>query len=347
MSTTNHDRYDLATAGDSVREQLSNIIYNIDPTRTQFLSSVGRESSGNTLAEWQQDNLHSVNPANAAIDGADAGSDQSEATNRVGNYHQISTKVIKVSGRADAVNKAGRRTELAYQLSKASKSLKRDMEAIITSNQAASAGTSSAASTTAGFLAWIRTNFTTMAASGSSAGTLSGTTYGYPDAGATLAGTDAALTETKLRTAIQAQYDSGGDSDTIMVAPALKTVISTFLFSSSARVATLYKDTAGDGKSQAMATGAVDVFVSDFGALTIIPNRFIFHNGTVPNASVLYIYSAAMWAVSYLRNFRTIELATTGDAQNRELLVDYALICKNEAASAVITDIDATVAMTV
>lgn len=339
MSTTNFDRYNLETKGDSVREEFSNVIYNIDPTRTPFMSGIGRQTSGNTLTEWQTDNLHAVNPSNAAVDGADAGTDDSEASARVGNYHQISTKTIRVSGRADALNKAGRRTELAYQLSKAAKSIKRDMEAILTSNNVASAGTNSVASTTAGFIPWVQTNYNTMAATGSSAGALNNTTYGYPDTAATLAGADAALTETKLREAIEGQYTSGGDSDTIMVAPALKTIISTFMFTTSARVATLYRDTDNNGEGQATATGAVDVFVSDFGALSIVPNRFIFHNGTIPNASVLFIYSAAMWAVSYLRNFRTIQLSTTGDAQNRELLVDYALVCKNEAANAIITDI--------
>jgi hypothetical protein len=339
MSTTNFDRYDLNTKGDSVREEFSNVIYNIDPTRTPFMSSIGRQTSGNTLTEWQTDSLAAVDPTNAAIDGADAGTDSSADTARVGNYHQISTKTIKVSGRADAVNKAGRRTELAYQLSKAAKSLKRDMEAILTSNNVAAPGSSSVASTTAGFIPWVQTNFNTMAASGSSAGALSSTTYGYPDTAATLAGVDAALTETKLRSAIEQQYTVGGDSDRIMVAPALKTIISTWMFNSSARVATLYRDTDNTGTGQATATGAVDVFVSDFGALTIEPNRFIFHNGTIPNPSVLFIFSSDMWAVSYLRNFRTIQLSTTGDAQNRELLVDYALVCKNEAASAIITDI--------
>jgi len=344
MSTANHDRYDLQTDGDSVREDFLDVIYNIAPTRTPFMSGIGVGSAKSDKHEWQTDDLHSVNPNNAAVDGADAGNDQSATSQRVGNYCQISTKVIKVSGRADAVTKAGRRTELAYQLSKATKSIKRDMEAILTANNAAVVGSSSTPSETAGALACIITNWGTMAASGSTAPALSGTTSGYPDTAAGVAGTNLPLTESKLRSQIQAQYTQGGEADTIMVAPALKQVISEYLFSSSARVATLYRDEAGNS-GQATATGAVDVFVSDFGAFTIVPNLFINHNGTVPDASVMLILQMNMWAVAYLRTFRTIQLATTGDAQNRELLVDYALRFNNEAANASILDIDSTTAM--
>lgn len=339
MSTSNFDRYNLQTDGDSVREDFLDTIYNIAPTRTPFMSGIGVGSAKSDLHEWQTDDLHSVNPNNKAIDGADAGTDQSEASVRLSNYCQISTKVIRVSGRADAVTKAGRRTELAYQLTKATKSLKRDMEAILTANNAAVAGDSSTAPECAGAIAFIRTNWHTMAASTSAAPTLSSTTYGYPDAAANVGGTDAPLTETTLRTAIQAQYTQGGEADTIMVAPALKTIISEYLFSSSARVATLYRDTDNTGSGQATATGAVDVFVSDFGAFTIVPNLFLNHNGTNPDATALLILQMSMWAVAYLRTFRTIQLATTGDAQNRELLVDYTLRANNEAANASILDI--------
>ena len=339
MSTSNFDRYNLQSDGDTVREDFLDTIYNIAPTRTPFMSGIGVGSAKSDLHEWQTDDLHTVNPNNKAIDGADAGSDQSAGSKRVGNYNQIMTKVIKVSGRADAVTKAGRRTELAYQLTKASKSLKRDMEAILTANNAAVAGDSSTAPEMAGAIACIRTNWGTMAASGSTAPTLSGTTSGYPNAAAGVAGTDAALTETKLRSQIQAQYSAGGEADTIMVAPALKTIISTFLFTSSARVATLYRDVEGTGTGQATATAAVDVFVSDFGAFTIVPNLFLNHNGTVPDASALLILQMNMWAVAYLRTFRTIKLATTGDANNRELLVDCTLRFNNEAANASILDI--------
>ena len=120
----------------SIREDLSNIIYDISPTDTPFMSNIGRDTCENTYFEWQTDALAAANTSNAAIEGAAAGDADFTATVRVANYTQISTKVIAVSGTDDAVNNAGMRTQMAYQTAKAAKELKRDMEAILTSNQA-------------------------------------------------------------------------------------------------------------------------------------------------------------------------------------------------------------------
>ena len=335
------DRYDLNPAsGDNVREDFSNAIYNIDPTATPFMTGCAKGGAKNTLFEWQIDNLATVDPTNAAIDGADAGDDQSDAATRTRNTAQISTKVIRTSGRADAVDKAGRKAELAYQLSKAAKSLKRDMEAILTSpTQGALEGvTNTTASLTAGVNAWIQTN--RFAMDGSAGDDTQATPAGAAGPGAVvLAGTPAALTETALRNTIRACYDAGGEPDTIMCSPNMKQKFSQYLFTSSARVATLFRDTSGSGTGQATATGAVDVYVSDFGALKIIPNRFLGHNGTVADDEHMYVLDMSMWEVCYLRSFRTLKLARTGDAENRELLVDYGLKARNEAASGVVDTI--------
>jgi hypothetical protein len=95
--------------------------------------------------EWQTDALASATSANAAIEGNDATSATISPTVRLGNYTQIVQKTIQVSGTLEAVNKAGRRSERAYQLAKASAELKRDMETIITANQGRDAGSSSTA----------------------------------------------------------------------------------------------------------------------------------------------------------------------------------------------------------
>jgi len=338
MSTTNYDRFDL---GDNVREDLSNVIYNIDPTDTPFMSGIARANSKNTLFEWQIDNLLAVNPSNAAIDGADAGVDQSESASRINNNSQISTKIVRVSGRAESVDKAGRKSAIAYQLAKMAKSLKRDMEATLTGQQAVAAGSSSVASLTGAVGAWLETN-TFRGVGGVDGGWVSGGPVAPVD------GTPEALTESNLRTIIQGCYINGGDPDTIMVSPTVKQLISEYLFTSSARVATLFKDTSEDGKkdtAQATAQGAVDIFVSDFGALKIIPNRFIGHDGTVANDLNAYVLDMKLWAMCYLRPFRTLELARTGDAENRELIVDYGLKSHQEAGSGVIADIDATTPM--
>ncbi len=188
----------------AIREDLSNIIYSISPTDTPFMSNIGRDSCENTYFEWQTDSLAAANTANAAIEGAAAGNAEFNDTVRVANYTQISTKVISVSGTDDAVNNAGMRTQMAYQTAKAAKELKRDMEAIVTSNQAGVAGNSSStARLTAGLPTWLITN---SQANGATVSSMSGASgNGYPSTAWTSlsTSTDVALTETMLKTAIQ------------------------------------------------------------------------------------------------------------------------------------------------
>ncbi len=329
MATTNFDRYDL---GDNVREDLRDAIYNIAPTQTPFMTMAKRGKASNTYTEYQTDDLQTVDPTNAKVDGADAGADTSTASVRIGNTCQISDKVTRISGRSETVDKAGRRSEMAYQLSKAGRSIKRDMEAILTSNQAAAAGDSSTASTTAGLRTW----FTTNNDDASDAVTPGWAAPPGPDA--TTPGTPRGMAWSMVDGVVRSCYDAGGEPDCIMCSPTKKQAISSYLFTSSARVAALYSDQAG--KSAGLtAQGAVDVYISDFGVLDIVPNRFLGHDGSIADDTNVYILEKDMWEVSFLRSFRTKKLAVTGDAENRQLLADYALISRNEAASGVIGDL--------
>lgn len=338
MSTSNFDRYDLVdTSGDNVREDVTDIIYDISPTQTPFLSGIGRGVATATYTEWPLDNLANVDPSNALIDGADAGADQSSPTKRHGNHCQISGKVARISGRAEAVDKIGRRSEMAFQVAKRAKELKRDMETIMTGNQGSATGDSSTASFLGALRAWYTTN-TSLGATGANGGWAAGQVTAATD------GTPRALTETALRLVIESCYTNGGEPDTIMVTPTVKTLVSEYLFSSSARIATLYRDEAG-GQNQATAIAAVDVFVSDFGALKIIPNRFQGHNGTVPRHRDVHVLDMALWETRYLRGFQTKPLARTGDAENRQLLVDYTLCSKQQEGSGVVADVDHTTPM--
>ena len=341
MATTNFDRYNLVNADslDNVREDVTDIIYDITPTQTPFLSGIGRGVASNTYTEWPLDNLADVDPNNAVVDGADAGPDQSSPTLRHGNVCQISDKVARISGRAEAVDKIGRRSEMAFQIAKRSKELKRDMEAILTGNQTSAAGDSSTASLLGGLSAWYVTNTNRDPTSGASGGWAANTVTGATDSSAVRA-----MSETDLRSVIESCYTNGGEPDTIMVTPAMKTVISEYLFSSSARIATLYRDEAG-GQGQATAVGAVDVFVSDFGALKIIPNRFQGHNGTVPRHRDVHVCDMALYETRYLRGFQTLPLARTGDAENRQILVDYTLCSKQQEGSGIVADVDSTIPM--
>ncbi len=343
MATDNFDRYNLVNADslDNVREDVTDIIYDISPTQTPFMSGIGRGVASNTYTEWPLDNLAAVDPTNARVDGADAGADQSAPTKRHGNHCQISDKRARISGRAEAVDKIGRRSEMAFQIAKRAKELKRDMEAIMTGNQGSSTGDSATASLLGGLCAWYETN--TNRDPRVTAGASGGWTASQV-AAATDASNLRAMSETDLRSVIESCYLNGGEPDTIMVSPSMKTVISEYLFSSSARIATLYRDEAG-GQGQATAVGAVDVFVSDFGAMKIIPNRFQGHTGTAPRHRDVHVLDMALFETRYLRGFQTIPLARMGDAENRQILADYTLCSKQQEGSGIVADVDHTTPM--
>lgn len=306
-----------------IRENLADIIYNISPIDTPFMNNIGRETASNTYFEWQVDALASPNTSNAVVEGADSGGSSSTPTTRLGNYVQISSKDVTVSGTMEAVNKAGRRSELSYQLAKRGAELKRDMESILCSTQAAVAGSDTVARKTAGIEAFITAPNAVRGVGGADP-TLSGGTSGYPNAAPT-DGTAVAFTETMLKAGLSAVWTSGGSPDIVMVGSGNKQVVSTF-----AGIATRFRDVPS-GK-QAEIIGAADVYVGDFGEVTIVPNRF------KRNATAL-ILDTEYLGIAYLRNFQTIELARTGDAEKRQILVEYGLKVHNHFAQGIVADL--------
>jgi hypothetical protein len=301
------------------REDLSDVIYNISPTETPFLNSVGKSKATAVYHEWQTDSLASVNVDNKAVEGATASDATIGVTTRVGNRTQISQKTIKISGTLDAVNKAGRKSEKAYQLAKASSEIKRDMEAILLSNQTAATGNSTTARVLGGLQTWLASN--TSNGSGGSAGA-NGTT-------ARTTGTDRAFTATLLNTVMQSCFTNGGSPTMLLVTPAQKVVASSFT-----GIATRYRDVPAN--QQAQIINAADVYVSDFGIIQIVPDRFIPNSDSDDTA---FLLDTEMAAVAYLRPFQTNELAQVGDADLTQLLVEYTLEVKNEAAHGIISDL--------
>jgi hypothetical protein len=301
------------------REDLSDVIYNISPTETPFMSSIGKNKATAVYHEWQTDSLASVNTSNAAVEGAATTDATISPTTRIGNRTQISTKVIKISGTLDAVNKAGRKSEKAYQLAKGSSEIKRDMEAILLSNQVAANGNSTTARTLGGLQTWLSSN--------KSLGTNG--TAGSGGTTARVTGTDRTFTADMLNTVMQSAYTNGGSPTMLLVTPAQKVVASTFT-----GIATRYRDVPSN--QQAQIINAADVYVSDFGIIQIVPDRFI------PNADsddCAFLLDTEMAAISYLRPFQTVELAKTGDSEVTQLLVEYTLEVKNEAAHGIIADL--------
>jgi hypothetical protein len=301
------------------REDLTDVIYNISPTDTPFMTSVGKTKATAVYHEWQTDRLDAVNTSNAVVEGAAASDATLTPSVRVGNRTQISQKTIKISGTLETINKAGRKSEKAYQLAKASSEIKRDMEAILLSNQVAAAGDASTARVLGGLQTWLNSNYS--GGSGGTAGNL-GTT-------ARVTGTDRAFTSTILNTVIQSTYTNGGNPTILMVTPAQKVVASTF-----AGIATRFKDVPNN--VQAAIIAAADVYVGDFGTISIVPNRFI---PNADNDDTAFLLDPEMAAVAYLRPFQTNELAKTGDADLTQLLVEYTLEVRNQAAHGIISDL--------
>ena len=301
------------------REDLTDVIYNISPTDTPFMSSVGKTKATAVYHEWQTDSLADASTANAVVEGADATSATLAPTTRVGNRTQISQKTIQIAGTLESIDKAGRKSEKAYQLSKASSELKRDMEKILLSNQAAVTGDASTARKLGSLQAWLETNYVGAGTAGSD-----GTT-------ARVSGTDAAFTEAMLKSAVKAAYEQGGNPSVLMVTPTQKQVVSGFAGIAEQRY---------QAPSNAPTTivGAADVYLSDFGTLSVVPNRFMSADAD-DDGEVAFVLDPEYASIAYLRPFATNELAKTGDSEKTQLLVEYTLEVKNESAHGIIADI--------
>lgn len=303
------------------REDLEDLIYNISPVETPFMSNAGRSKAKATFHEWQTDSLAAA-AANRQIEGDDASYATAAPTTRVGNYCQISRKTVLVSGTLDAVDKAGRKAELSYQIAKRGKEMKRDIEFALTRNQASSAGGSATARSLASVESWLATNKTSLGTGSAQTtpGFASGTVVAPTDS--TVAGT---LTEAGVKAVIQACWTAGGDPGVIMVGPFNKQKVSAF-----AGIATLYKDLKGNGPGTII--GAADLYVSDFGEHKVVPNRF-------QRDQTALILDMDYFSVAYLRNMQMEPMAKTGDAEKRLMLCEYTLVVKNEAASGKVTDL--------
>jgi len=302
-----------------IREDLSNVIYNISPEETPFISNISRENVKNTYFEWQTDALDAASSSNAALEGDDISSFSAVTpTARVGNYTQISRKDVIISGTLESVDKAGRRSELTYQLAKMGAALKRDMESSLLANQAAVAGNTTTARRTAGLPAWLTSN-TDFGTGGADP------TVGSTPTAARTDGTQRAFTETLLKNVIAEVWTSGGTPKMLMVGAFNKQAASAF-----SGIATKFRDVPAG--QQAQIIGAADVYVSDFGTVNIVPNRF-------QRARDAFVVDPEYASLAILRPIQQTELAKTGDAEKRLMLVEYGLKVSNQAAHGIVADL--------
>jgi hypothetical protein len=308
--TNTFDTYDAI----GIREDLQDVIYSISPTETPFMSSAAREQVKNTFHEWQTDALAAAVTNNAVIEGDDATLDAASATSRIGNYTQIMDKTVVITGTQESVDKAGRASELAYQIAKKSKELKRDIESTLLTNQARAAGNSTTARTFGSIGAWIATN-DNLAGDGTSPTANNGSD-------ARNDGTQRAMTEDMLKEVIKNVWNAGGNPSVVMVGPFNKQKISGFTGGS----------TRFDASEDKTLYTSIDVYSSDFGDLEVVPNRFSRDRDAL-------VLDMDYWSVGFLRDFTMHELSKTGDAEKRQLLVELTLISRNEAASGGVFDL--------
>lgn len=301
------------------REDLSDVIYDISPMDTPFMSNIKRGSASRTFTEWQTDGLAAHSATNAQIEGDDANVSTAVPTVRLGNYTQISTKVPRVSGTLRSIDTAGRSDELSYQIAKRGRELKRDIEAALTSNAAASAGGAGTARTLAGIGTWLWDNQTKTGTS--VAATTVTVTSGAPTTAPT-AGTAGNLTEADVKSTIQNCWTDGGDVGVMMMGAFNKATAS----SAFTGIGTQYRDVQPSEVGPGTIVGAADLYVSDFGTHQLIANRF-------QPAGDAYLLDLEYWEVAYLRPIQQEDLSKTGDSDRRLLVAEYTLCAKEPKAN--------------
>ena len=305
------DSYETFDSNDK-REDLANVIYNISPTDTPFMSSIGSGSCSATKHEWQTDALVAA-ATNVVMEGDNAPSRALVATTRLLNYTQISTKPVVVTGTQEVVAKAGMTSEMAYQIAKAGKELKRDMEFDLTGVNVATVGSSGTGRRLRGYEAWCNTN----EAHGAGGSTHSST-------GAVTDGTQRVLTESLLKANMKLCFDQGGNPDLLLVGSFNKQKVSGFTGNS----------TRMDMAEDRSLVATIDVYVSDFGEVKVVADRILRSSGRTA-----MVVDTEMWAAAYLRPFGVQDLSRTGDAEKKQLIVEYTLVAKNEASSGKIADL--------
>ena len=314
----------------AIREDLSDVIYNIAPMDTPFLSGCAKMSADNTKFEWQTDTI-TAGAANRQLEGDDSPDATARSLpTRLDNYTQISRYIAQTSGTDDAVDYAGHGKHQAYMLAKMGKRMKRDMEVMLTQNIVKAVGSTSGARATAGVPSWINTAHVAGGASGSPAAGSLGTTAMVNNTNT------AACTEANIKATIKESYDAGGQPDMMLVPSAVKQTISGL--SSSAGPGIPARNPVS-GKGGATAIAAVDIYVSDFGTFKIVPDRNLSADGPGSVAANVFFLDMDYWGIAWLRPFQTVKLAKTGDSEKQMLLGEYGLVSKNEKASGILASV--------
>ena len=311
--TNAYPTYD--TTGKTLREQLGDVISNISPFETPFMSAIKKEKAKSTKVEWLNDSLASPSTTNAQLEGETYTATATPDVTRLDNMAQISAKNFAITSTQDAVDNSGLSTYSSYELVKNSRSLKTDMETAMFQNGAKNVGAVGTARKLAGVNSWLGSN--------TSAGTSGADPTALLGAHARTDGTQRPLTEDLLKGVIKSVWNNGGNANSVYVGSFNKQKIS----SSFTGGATKQVD--ADTKT---IVGAVDTYVSDFGTLNVIPARHM-------RARDCLVIDHDLWSMATLRDYKVDELAKTGDAKHYLLTTEYTLCAKNEAGNGLVADL--------
>ncbi len=312
--TNTFDSYDAV----GIREDLTDVIHNVDPFDTPFYSSAAKTSASNTYHEWQTDALRS-SAANAHIEGDDTTAEARSATTRLGNYTQIFKNGVTIPDTDVGLNKAGRGAEMAYQVMKVAKEQKLDIEKALLDNNARVAGNSTTARELGSVLSYMTTNTTNETGNSGADPTGDGTDARTDD------GTPIAFSQARFNTTMQSIWENsnGGSNFTCLLNTFQMNIALGFVGNNNQR-ATI------------PATGnkvvnVVDVYMTPWGTVEFVMSREC-------RARDVFIMNMSYWKVPVLRGTKNVELAKTGDSTKRQIVTELSLEACNEAASGAVLD---------
>jgi len=309
------DSYDAV----GIREDLSDLIYDISPEETPFYTKCKKVKATNALHEWQTDALRAA-AANAHIEGDEITANARTATSRLGNYSQIFVDAVSVPDTDSGLKKAGRASEIAYQMLKTAKEQKRDVEKALMDSNSRVAGNSTTARELAGMPAWIKTN-TSHGANEGADPTGDGTDTRTDETTTLLA-----FSQTRFDTVMQSIWEEGGNPDTVYLSAFQMNKALAFTGMNNQR-STIGASVGGTNA----VISAIDVYVTPWGTVSFTPSR---HN----RSRDVFICQDDMWSVAVLRNTKNIQLAKTGDSERRAIVTELTLVSNNEKASGGVFD---------
>lgn len=310
--TNTFDSYDAV----GIKEDLSDVIYNVTPEETPFYSKSKKSKASNTFVEWQTDTLR-ASAANAHIEGDATTANARSATSRLGSYTQIFKNAVVVPDTDEGLNKAGRGREIAYQVMKTAKEQKLDIEKALFDNNARVAGNGSTARELAGAPAWLITN-TSFGANEGADPTGDGT-----DARTDEVTTLLAFSQARFDSVMQSIWEEGGKPDTVYLSAFQMNVALGFTGNNNQR------STVQAGGERVIKSLAV--YVTPWGTVEFMPSR-------ENRSRDVFIMQDNMWEVAVLRPTKNVEMAKTGDNTTRQVVTELTLKCLNEKASGGIFD---------